>query len=140
MIRTSWVYGSGRNFIRTILDSAASRPELTVVDDQIGRPTSTNQLARAIVHLLSLGPTGLVHVTGDGPPTSWAGLAEHVLAAAGLDTKVNHVSTDHYRRRAAFPPAPRPANSMLCLDYARRLEVPLSDWRTSVTDYVRVAS
>jgi len=140
VIRTSWVYGDGRNFIRTILRAAAAGRALAVVDDQLGRPTAADDLARAIVHLLSIEPPRLVHVTGDGPPTSWAGVAELSLAAAGLAVPVEHVSTIEYGRRMDSTLAPRPANSLLSLDRARGLGVPLSDWRTSVSAYARGAA
>jgi dTDP-4-dehydrorhamnose reductase len=140
VIRTSWVYGDGRNFIRTILRAAAAGRALAVVDDQLGRPTAADDLARAIVHLLSIEPPRLVHVTGDGPPTSWAGVAELSLAAAGLAVPVEHVSTIEYGRRMDSTLAPRPANSLLSLDRARGLGVPLTDWRTSVSAYARGAA
>lgn len=140
VIRTSWVYGDGRNFIRTILGAAAAGRALAVVDDQLGRPTAADDLARAIVHLLSIDPPRLVHVTGDGPPTSWAGVAEQSLAAAGLTVPVEHVSTIEYGRRMDSTLAPRPANSLLSLDRARGLGVPLSDWRTAVSAYARSAA
>ncbi|HEV8451026.1 MAG TPA: dTDP-4-dehydrorhamnose reductase [Gaiellales bacterium] len=137
VIRTSWVYGDGRNFIRTILHAAASGRALAVVDDQAGRPTAADDVARAIVHLLPADSPRLVHVTGDGPPTSWAGVAEQSLAAAGLAVPVEHVSTIEYGRRMDSTPAPRPSNSLLSLECARGLGVPLSDWRTSVSAYAR---
>jgi dTDP-4-dehydrorhamnose 3,5-epimerase len=137
VIRTSWVYGDGRNFIRTILKVASSGRALAVVDDQVGRPTSADDVARAIVHLLSIDPPRLVHVTGDGPPTSWAGVAEQSLAAAGLAVPVEHVSTIEYGRRMDSALARRPSNSMLSLECARGLGVPLSDWRTSVSAYAQ---
>jgi len=140
VIRTSWVYGDGRNFIRTILRAAAAGRALAVVDDQLGRPTAADDLAQAIVHLLSIDPPRLLHVTGDGPPTSWAGVAEQSLAAAGLTVPVEHVSTIEYGRRMDSTLAPRPANSLLSLDRARGLGVPLSDWRTSVSAYARGAA
>ena len=135
IVRTSWVYGDGRNFIRTILRAASSGRALAVVDDQVGRPTAADDLARAIVHLLSIDRPRLLHVTGDGPPTSWAGVAEQALAAAGLEVPVEHVSTVEYGRRMDSALAQRPSNSVLSLDRARGLGVPLSDWRTSVSAY-----
>jgi dTDP-4-dehydrorhamnose reductase len=140
VIRTSWVYGDGRNFIRTILHAASSGRALAVVDDQVGRPTAAGDVARAIVHLLSIDPPRLVHVTGDGPPTSWAGVAEQSLKAAGLTVPVEHVSTVEYGRRMDSALAQRPSNSMLSLDRARGLGVPLADWRASVSAYARRAA
>src|SRR4051794_17996973 len=140
IVRTSGGDGDGRNFIRTILRAASSGRALAVVDDQVGRPTAADDVARAIVHLLSIDRPRLVHVTGDGPPTSWAGVAEQALAAAGLEVPVEHVSTVEYGRRMDSALAQRPSNSMLSLDRARGLGVPLADWRASVSAYARRAA
>jgi dTDP-4-dehydrorhamnose reductase len=67
-------------------------------------------------------------------------VAEQSLAAAGLSVPVEHVSTIEYGRRMDTAPAQRPSNSLLSLDYARGLGVPLSDWRTSVSAYARATA
>ena len=126
VVRTAWVYGQGRNFIRAILAAEAAGRELRVVDDQRGRPTSATDLALALAHLAGRTDEGIVHVTGDGQPCSWADLAE-----LAVGHPVTRVSTQEYGALA-----PRPCNSVLALDRARTLHVPLADWRRSVVDYL----
>ena len=140
VVRTSWVYGRGRNFVRTILSAARAGKELSVVADQIGRPTWARDLARALVHLVEAGASGSIHVAGDGPPCSWADLADAALSAAGLDARVARVDTAAYARLAGRTLAPRPGNSTLSLEKARANGVPLGEWRRSVDAYVREAS
>lgn len=136
IVRTSWVYGEGRNFIRSII-RAASGGALTVVDDQFGRPTSARDLATALVHLARAEQSGIVHVAGDGPPCSWADLAEAALRAHGSEATVVRVDTPTYAAGAPVAVAPRPRDATLSLERARDLRVPLVDWRTSVAAYVR---
>ncbi|HEX6266246.1 MAG TPA: dTDP-4-dehydrorhamnose reductase, partial [Burkholderiales bacterium] len=88
ILRTSWVYGPhGSNFMRTILRAARERPELRVVDDQWGAPTSSTALARATARLLPSHPEGLYHITAAGK-TTWYGFARAIVARAGLRTPV----------------------------------------------------
>lgn len=138
VIRTSWVFGDGHNFVRTIINAARAGREIAVVSDQRGRPTAAVDLARAILYLLTAETTGLLNVTGDGPATTWAGLAERALAAANINTPINRLSTTDYSSRVRRNLAPRPANSLLALDRARALRVPLRDWRTAVDDYASI--
>lgn len=140
VVRTSWVYGPGRNFIATIVDAASRGRTLEVVDDQIGRPTWARDLAGALHDLLDTDVTGIVHVAGEGEPCSWADLAEVALDAAGVNVPVARVDTATYASRLGRPPAPRPRNSTLALDRARSLGLRLPDWRDSVREYVAEAS
>ena len=137
VVRTSWVFGDGRNFVRTILAAAETTPP-RVVDDQRGRPTGAAALAGALAALLE-GPglTGCVHVAGDGPPCSWADLADAALAAGGREARVVRVDSASYAEAAGRVVAPRPPDSTLQLTRARRLGLPLEDWRTSVNAYVK---
>ena len=76
IVRTSWVIGDGRNFVRTMLSLAGSGINPSVVNDQYGRLTFTSELARAIRHLTDTrAPYGTYNVTGSGPVTSWADVA-----------------------------------------------------------------
>lgn len=135
VVRTSWVFGDGRNFLRTIL---AAAPPLRVVDDQVGRPTSAVALALALSALVGRPEvTGRLHVAGDGEPCSWAGLADAALAAAGRDVRVERVDSASYAAGAGQVIAPRPPDSTLQLTRARELGLPLEDWRDSVAAYVR---
>jgi dTDP-4-dehydrorhamnose reductase len=126
VVRTSWVYGRGRNFIRAILAAEDAGRRLRVVDDQHGRPTWADDLAAALVHLMDRGAAGIVHVTGDGAPCSWADLAEFVVRHP-----VERISSAEFGAAA-----PRPQSSVLDLGRARALGVPLADWRRSVRRYL----
>jgi dTDP-4-dehydrorhamnose reductase len=126
VVRTSWVYGDGRNFIRSILAAERAGKELRVVADQRGRPTWAGDLAAALAHLVAAETTGIVHVTGDGDPCTWADLAELVVGHP-----VQRISSADLGA-----PAPRPANSVLDLGRAHALGVPLADWHRSVARYL----
>lgn len=117
IVRTSWVIGEGRNFVRTMLALAEKGVDPAVVDDQVGRLTSTAEIARAIGHLLTTAaPYGTYNVTGGGEVTSWADVARRTFALAGHDPgRVSGVSTESYLSGATGPTAPRPANSVLDL-------------------------
>jgi len=126
VVRTSWVYGEGRNFIRSILAAERAGNDLRVVSDQRGRPTWAGDIARAVAHLVGRDDTGVVHVTGAGEPCTWADLAEVVVGHP-----VERITSDEFGA-----PAPRPRNSVLSLRRARSLGVPLADWRDSVMRYL----
>jgi dTDP-4-dehydrorhamnose reductase len=126
VVRTSWVYGDGRNFFRAILAAERAGRDLRVVDDQRGRPTAAADLARALAYLVSADVSGVVHVTGDGEPCTWADLAE-----LAVGHPVERISTEEFGA-----PAPRPRSSLLALDRARALGVPLADWHDSVRRYL----
>jgi dTDP-4-dehydrorhamnose reductase len=135
IIRTSWVFGRGRNFVNTIIH-AAQEGSVRVVEDQIGRPTSATDLALAVRHLIDQHMTGIVHVAGDGPPASWADVAELAIRHAGLRADVVRIDSHTFRLERGKAIAPRPANSTLSLDTARRLDVPLVEWRAGLQTYV----
>ena len=126
VVRTSWVYGEGRNFIRSILAAEAAGKELRVVDDQRGRPTWAGDVARAVAYLAGREDAGVVHVTGAGEPCTWADLAEIVVGHP-----VERITSEEFGA-----PAPRPRSSVLSLRRARSLGVPLADWRDSVMRYL----
>lgn len=108
ILRTSWVYGPhGSNFMLAILRAARERPELRVVDDQVGAPTSSVALARATAQVLRAGAEGLYHISAAGK-TSWCGFARAILARAGLHTPVVPIRSEQYPAAAR-----RPRNSLL---------------------------
>jgi dTDP-4-dehydrorhamnose reductase len=108
ILRTSWVYGPhGSNFMLTMLRAARERPELRVVDDQVGAPTSSLAIARATAQVLRAGGEGLYHLSAAGK-TSWCGFARAILAHAGLDTPVVAIRSEEYPAAAR-----RPRNSLL---------------------------
>lgn len=111
VVRTSWVCGRhGRNFVRAILGRAQEGSQLTVVDDQHGCPTFTDDLATMICRLVTGRLPGTFHVTNQGP-TTWYGFARDVVLAAGLDAGlVTPISTAELQPPR---PAPRPAYAVL---------------------------
>lgn len=105
--RTSWLYGHyGRNFVETMI-SLADKPELKVVDDQVGCPTWTVDLSEAIVKIIETKPYGTYHTCGGGS-TSWYGFAEEIFKQAGLNVNLKPCTTDEFPR-----PAKRPAYSIM---------------------------
>jgi dTDP-4-dehydrorhamnose 3,5-epimerase len=119
LVRTSWVIGDGKNFVRTMQELARDGVSPSVVDDQIGRLTFTPELSRATAHLVSSeAPFGTYNCTNSGPASSWADVARAVFAHSGRSPEdVTGVSTAEYS--AGKDVAPRPANSSLALDRIR---------------------
>ncbi|MHC2999697.1 dTDP-4-dehydrorhamnose reductase [Microbacterium sp. HJ5] len=117
VLRTSWVIGDGKNFVRTMASLAERGIDPSVVDDQIGRLTHADDIARGILHLLARrAPYGTYNLTGGGAPMSWAGVARAVFTATGHDPgRVRPVTTAEYFAGSATPIARRPANSVLSL-------------------------
>lgn len=130
ILRTSWVYGPrGRNFYLTMLRLAKERPELRVVDDQIGSPTSSLEIARATATLLQKGAQGLYHMTAAGE-TSWCGFARAILERAGIRTPVVAIPTKDYPT-----PAKRPRNSRLdCSKLQAQHGVSLAPWERALDE------
>jgi len=132
-LRTSWVYGAyGRNFLKTMLRLGSERPELKVVDDQVGAPTSAAAIAAATVRLVdeydAIGaqmPVGIYHMTAGGS-TSWFGFARNIFNAAQLDPRphVHAITSSEYPAAAR-----RPANSVLSNDkFAHAFGFRLPGW------------
>lgn len=125
--RTSWLYGlHGKNFVETML-AFADKPELKVVDDQVGCPTWTQELADGITTLLTEeAPFGIYHICGSGK-TSWYGFAKEIFNLAGLDVNLIPCKSDE------FPsPAKRPENSVMYNDNICRT------WRAALKDYMNL--
>ncbi|MFE5341347.1 dTDP-4-dehydrorhamnose reductase [Isoptericola sp. NPDC056578] len=125
IVRTAWLYGAhGGCFPRTMARLGAERDRLAVVDDQVGQPTWTRDLADLIARLVEAGvPAGTYHGTASGR-TSWFGFARRILASAGQTTPLEPTTSDAFVR-----PAPRPAFSVLGHDALRAAGVaPIGDW------------
>ncbi|MDQ1137603.1 dTDP-4-dehydrorhamnose reductase [Microbacterium sp. SORGH_AS 1204] len=120
IVRTSWVIGDGSNFIRTMASLAERGVDPRVVDDQTGRLTFADDIARAIRHLLvARAPFGVYNVTGSGESLTWYEVAREVFRLTGHDPeRVGAVSTEAYFRDSAVPVSPRPRNSVLELERA----------------------
>ena len=145
VLRSSWVIGDGRNFVRTMvgLSDRVADPEdklerVTVVDDQLGRLTFTRDMAAAIFHLLdSHAPYGTYDCTGSGAVRSWADIARACFEAAnGNGDRVVPVSTAEYYAGAAGPVAPRPVHSALDLAKLEATGFSMPDWEGELREYL----
>lgn len=136
IFRTAWLYGDGKNFVKTMLRLAESHDEVSVVDDQKGSPTSAVELARAIHHYEPTENYGVFHATCEGD-TNWADFAETIFAKAGKTTMVRHVTSEEY---AAMNPASarRPAYSILD-NYMMQLTdgYRMADWESALDEYMK---
>ncbi len=135
ILRTAWLYGDGKNFIKTMLCLSESHSQVTVVNDQLGSPTSAAELARMIHFLEPTENYGLFHATCEGS-CSWAEFAKEIFRMAGKDTVVVPVTTEEYR--AANPnQASRPAYSIL-ENYMIKLtsSFRMKDWQQALAEYM----
>ncbi len=107
IVRTAWLYGEGNNFVRTMIKLAETNKELNVVNDQVGSPTSTVDLAKAIIDLIGTEYYGTYHGTCEGQ-CSWYDFAKKIFEIKNIEIKVNPVTSEEFKR-----PAPRPAYSVL---------------------------
>lgn len=137
IVRIAWVFGlNGKNFIKTMITVGKTHPQVRVVDDQIGTPTYTLDLARLLVDMVETEKYGYYHATNEGGYISWADLAEEAYRCAGMDVKVNRVTTAEY----GLSKAARPENSRL--DKSKLAACgfqPLPDWKEAVARYVKEA-
>lgn len=131
-LRTSWLYAPwGNNFVRTIARLLREKPSIKVVDDQRGRPTSAEHLARATLALIERGATGTLHAT-DGGACTWCGFAREIGRLTGAPGKVEPCTSAEFPR-----PAKRPAYSVLDLSQTERLIGPMPDWKANLADVAR---
>ena len=146
IMRSSWVIGEGRNFVKTMkgLSDRVADPEdgleqVTVVDDQLGRLTFTRDMAEAIFHVLGThAPYGTYDCTGSGAVKSWADIARAVFEAAnGNGDRVVPVCTADYYAEASGPVAPRPAHSALDLSRLEASGFHMPDWDSSLSLYLK---
>ena len=135
IIRTAWLYGDGKNFVKTMLRLSQTNDEVSVVCDQIGSPTSTAVLTDIIDNLIFTENYGIYHGTCEGM-CSWADFTEEIFKLAGKKTRVNHITSDEYA--AKFPQAAkRPAYSVLD-NYMLRLNTGFvaKDWKAAIGEYM----
>ena len=137
IVRIAWVFGlNGKNFVKTMVNAGKTRGEVRVVNDQIGTPTYTNDLARLLVDMCETEKYGYYHATNEGGYISWYDFCCEIYRQYGLDTKVIPVSTEEY----GLSRAARPANSRL--DKSKLVEAgftPLPDWRDALGRYLMEA-
>lgn len=136
ILRTAWLYGDGKNFVKTMLALAENHDELNVVCDQVGTPTSAVELAKMIHYLEGTENYGTFHATCEGD-TNWADFAEAIFKRAGKNVKVNHVTSKQYREMNPAS-ANRPAYSIL-EDYMIKLtsDFVMADWQDALDVYMK---
>ena len=135
IVRIAWVFGkNGRNFIKTMLKVGKTHDEVRVVNDQIGTPTYTFDLARLLVDMSETEKYGYYHATNEGGYISWYDFTKEIYKDAGYTTKVIPVTTEEY----GLSKAARPFNSRL--DKSKLVEngfKPLPTWQDAVARYIK---
>ncbi len=135
IVRIAWVFGlNGKNFIKTMLNVAKTHDTVRVVNDQVGTPTYTLDLARLLADMAQSDKYGYYHATNEGGYISWYDFTKEIYRQAGLDTKVVPVTTEEY----GISKAARPFNSRL--DKSKLAEngfTPLPDWRDALERYLK---
>ena len=129
--RTAWLYGwHGNNFVKTITKYAKEKGHLKVVDDQVGSPTFSLDLARKIKEITSTDKYGTYHLTNSGK-TSWYGFTLEILKNTGVDAKIEPCTSDEYKR-----PAPRPQYSVLSEKaLIENSFEPMKSWQEALKEY-----
>ncbi len=137
LLRTTWVIGEGKNFVRTMLGLAERGISPTVVADQIGRLTFTSELVRAIDHLLVTQPAyGTYNVTNDGPLASWAAITRQIFALAGYKglTVTDTTTAEYFAGKAGI--APRPLGSDMSLKKLHATGFTSHRWQDDLANYI----
>lgn len=130
IVRTSWVYAPwGRNFVRATARNLRERPIVRVVEDQVGRPTSAEHLARVSLRLLESGALGIWHVADGGEPCSRLDMASEIAAQLHGSGRVEGVSWEQARRDNPALTAARPSYSVLDLSRTIGWLGDVPDWR-----------
>lgn len=139
IVRTAWLYGDGRNFVKTMLSLSKTHDLVAVVCDQLGSPTSAAELARLIHYLEPTDSYGIYHGTCEGD-TNWADFTEEIFRLTGSKCRVNHVTSEEYK---ALNPATadRPHYSILD-NYMLRLtcDYRMKDWHDALVEYLESES
>jgi dTDP-4-dehydrorhamnose 3,5-epimerase len=137
ILRTSWVIGEGKNFVRTMLELGKKGVEPTVVADQVGRLTFTSELVRAIDHLLNTNAEfGTYNVSNGGESMSWADITRAIFKEAGFDLKVTDTTTEEYFKGKENI-APRPLKSTLSLKKIETTGFKPRDWKEDLHNYIQ---
>lgn len=134
IVRIAWVFGlNGKNFIKTMLNVGKNHATVRVVNDQIGTPTYTFDLARLLVDMIETDKYGYYHATNEGGYISWYDFTREIYKQAGMDTKVVPVTTEEY----GLSKAARPFNSRL--DKSKLVEAgftPLPTWQDALKRFL----
>ena len=132
IVRTAWLYGDGKNFVKTMLRLSETNDKVRVVMDQVGSPTSASELAKSIACLLPTENYGLFHGTCEGD-CSWAQFTEEIFRLAGRNTMVEAITSEEYGAAVK-----RPAYSIL-ENYMFKMttDFMFADWHDAIAEYLR---
>jgi len=131
IIRTAWLYGEGKNFVKTMLKLSETNQIISVVDDQFGTPTSTKEVAKMIKHLIPTDNYGLFHGTCEGS-CSWAEFAKEIFRLAQKNVEVKGIPTTEYPT-----PAKRPAFSVLNNTLLQlTTDFKFCNWEKAIAEYI----
>jgi dTDP-4-dehydrorhamnose reductase len=137
ILRTSWVIGEGKNFVRTMFSLGQKGVAPKVVHDQIGILTFTSELVKAIGLLLKVRPEyGIYNVSNAGDPASWADITSTIFAEAGFNLEVTNTTTAEYFAGKENI-APRPLNSVLDLSKIQAVGFTPTDWHEDLKKYIQ---
>jgi dTDP-4-dehydrorhamnose reductase len=137
ILRTSWVIGEGKNFVRTMLELGKKGVSPSVVSDQVGRLTFTSELVKAIDHLLSQhAPAGTYNVSNSGPSASWAEITRQIFELAGYQnlTVTDTTTAEYFAGKEGI--APRPLLSTLELAKIEATGFVSTDWQIDLKNYI----
>ena len=136
ILRTAWLYGQGKNFVRTMLNAAKTRDEVTVVCDQHGSPTSTTTLCKIIEQVMEKEPEyGIYHSTNEGF-TTWYEFTTQFYEIKGVATKVKPITSAEYK--AMYPQSSdRPFNSKLSKEKLHSVGIYPSNYVDAVKEYLK---
>lgn len=136
IVRIAWVFGiNGKNFVKTMLNLGKTRDHLTVVNDQYGSPTYTYDLARLLVDMVQTDKYGVYHATNEGICT-WYEFACEIFRLAGLDVKVDPVTSDQYPAKAKRPSNSRMSKEKLTENGFEKLPA----WQDALERYISLLS
>jgi dTDP-4-dehydrorhamnose reductase len=127
IIRVSWLFGDGGNFVKTMLHLSENNPEIKVVSDQIGKPTYTRDLAEATLDLIENSEEGIFHLTNEGS-VSWSDFAKKIFEMKEIEVKVIPIPSSEFPTLAA-----RPKNSILLNTKLPKLR----SWEEALREYLR---
>lgn len=130
IVRTAWLYGNGKNFVRTMIRLMDENKDIRVVNDQYGCPTSAMELAKAIISLMETEEYGIYHGVCDGG-TTWYEFAVEIFKQLGLDVRVTPIETSEYPT-----PAKRPAYSILSNNKLKNIGIHFKPWREALKEYI----
>ncbi len=138
IFRTAWLYGDGNNFVRTMLNLGESKEQISVVADQHGSPTYAEDLANIIGEAIEKQiPYGVYHATNQGY-TTWYDFTKVIFEYAGVNCKVNPVTTEEYIEMMKITQAKRPKNSQLSKEKLLKQGITVPTWEEALKKYLKL--